>query len=273
VQKQIARREPLSLVLVGRALEDAEMGEREWINSQHETARGSLDSAFWPAETQKGRKTQASQALDGGDEDSMPLLPRSKRRLLDRRTTTGHGDEDDEMPPPTAKRRGGAFVPDTPTQSQTSESKATHHRKTRGESVVSDISSVGGSTRSKRVSAATTGRTARGGRGTQKQPVLLEDSDEEGVEFTPSAIGSASGSGGTRARGRSTRGTQYLAEVDTATTRSSARTTSQMGPPQTSGSASVTMGRKKLLPVDDDDDDMVSRLGGAHAHPPRPPRR
>jgi hypothetical protein len=27
------------------------------------------------------------------------------------------------------------------------------------------------------------------------------------------------------------------------------------------------MGRKKLLPVDDDDDEMVSRRGGAEAHP------
>lgn len=261
----------MSLVLVGRALEDAEMGERESIGSQYRTVQGSLDIAFWPAETQRGRKTQASQALDGGDEDSMPLLPRSKRRLLDQRTTTEHGDEDDEMPPPTAKRRGGAFVPDTPTQSQSSEPKATNHRKTRGESVVSDVSGVGGSTRSKRVSSATTGRTARGGRGTHKQPVLLEDSEEEGVEFTPSAIGSASGSGGTRAKARSTRGTQDHAE-DTATTRSSART-SQMGPPQTTGSASVTMGRRKLLPVDDDDDDMVSRLRAADAHPRRPPQR
>lgn len=237
----------------------------------YKPAQGSSGLAFWPAETQRGRKTQASQALDGGDEDSMPLLPRSKRRLLDQRTTTEDGDDkDDEMPPPTAKRRGGAFVQDTPTQSQASEPKTTG--KTRGESVVSDISSVGGggSTRSKRASAAmTTGRTARGGRGTQRQPVLLEDSEEEGVEFTPSAVGSASGSGGTRPKGRSTRGAQDHGEIDTATTRSSARTTSQMGPPQTTGSASVTMGRKKLLPVDDDDDDMVSRRRGPRRSPHR----
>jgi hypothetical protein len=42
-----------------------------------------------------------------------------------------------------------------------------------------------------------------------------------------------------------------------------------MGPPQTTGSASVTMGRKKLLPVDDDDDDMVSRRRGPRRSPHR----
>jgi hypothetical protein len=232
-------------VLVGRTLEDAEMGERQSSLTSLGMWPITRVAAYWPSGTQKaGRKMQTSQALDGADEDSLPVLPRSKRRLLDQRDANTADHED--MPPLTANRRGKASIPNTLFQSQCQRTKPVlTGRKTRVASVVSDVSSVDG---------AGASTSARGGmrRGTQQARALLEDSEEEGVEFTPSALGTGRGS-------RSTNGTQ---EGTGSAVRSSDRTAiNARGGVPASGSVSATFGRRKLLLVDDDDDGMVSRAG------------
>ncbi|WWD22759.1 hypothetical protein CI109_107252 [Kwoniella shandongensis] len=243
-KKNVIRREPLPLVLTGPTVQAAEMGE-----------------PYWPTQAIKtgNRRTQAgSQAPIAEEEDDMPLLPRSRKRLLG---TQALQDDDTDMPftgrTSTQRRK---VVPETQNSSMAG-SQLPLRRNARGASVVSE-SSVGTST-----SVATS--TTRGGGGTRakapskpktrgKEPIVLEDSGEEdGVDRGNSRSGKGTG-------------TVTLEEDDddddvvastamgvgrsrlTQSTRSSAKA---------AGSGSGVGGRRKLLPVDDEDGMAFRGLG------------
>jgi hypothetical protein len=152
------------------------------------------------------------------EETDMPLLPRARRRLLDTQA-------DDNEPVMTGRR--------TPAATQ----KAPARRATRATSVLSNASEI---------SATPAPRARAPARGKAKQPIVLEESDEEEV------------SAKTSSKGRSLNKTLEGDSMGR-TTRASDST------PVTSTPASTMAGtgRRRLLPADDDDNIMV---GLPHFH-------
>ncbi|WVQ64386.1 uncharacterized protein L199_002551 [Kwoniella botswanensis] len=245
-KKNIIRREPLQLALAGPTIQDAEMGEPYWPTQTINPSRG------------RGQATQ----VEDEDED-MPLLPRSRKRLLGTQVT----QEDDEDPPLTSRSRQRSRVPDTqPSQTQTPRVTTTQSR-TRASSVLSEAESV-----ATNVSASTptrtrsTRNTMTGGRGTKKQPTVVEDSDEEideGLDWgtsTGTRTKTRSNKNATATQGKNSAtgtGTRTLEGDDTPSTSTGRRRTTAAQ----AGTQASQFGRRRLLPADDDDDIAFKGLG------------
>ncbi|KAK8844689.1 hypothetical protein IAR55_006538 [Kwoniella newhampshirensis] len=246
-KKNVTRREPLPLVLTGPTVQDAEMGE-----------------PYWPTQAVKtgNQRTQAgSQATIAEEEDDMPLLPRSRKRLLGTQAL-----QDDATDPPLTGRRGTQrrkVIPETQNSSMNG-SQLPPRRSTRATSVMSE-SSVGTSTSVATATGSTTRGKAVKRRGKGKEPVLLEDSDEEdGVDWGNSSTGRTKS-------GRSGKGTGTVTlEEDEDDEEVVASTAMGLGrskatpSTQRSGGTGTTLGvgrRRKLLPVDDEDGMAFRGLG------------
>jgi len=198
-------------------------------------------TAYWATQQVKGKgkgKTQISLTQQDEDEDEdMPLLPKSRRRLL----SPGH---DDEMspPPPTARGRGKATPSQTPAASQVAPRRTTQ-RQVREASVNSDTSSIGTAGRSTRT-RATPAATQRKGK---TQPIVVEESEDE----VNRDLGPARSSTGT-ARGKSSRATGSGVvgddEASTVTASAAGRKATQ---------SSLGTGRRRLVVDDDDDGELV----------------
>jgi len=182
-------------------------------------------------------KTQMSLTQHDEDEDEdMPLLPKSRRRLL----SPGH---DDEMsPPPPTARRGKATPSQTPAASQVAPRRTTQ-RQLRETSVNSDTSSVGTATRSTRT-RATPAATQRKGK---TEPIVIEESEDE----VNRDLGPARSSTGT-ARDKSSRGTGtgsgIVGDDEASTITATRRKATQ---------SSLGTGRRRLVVDDDDDGELV----------------
>ncbi|WRT63291.1 uncharacterized protein IL334_000196 [Kwoniella shivajii] len=242
-KKNVIRREPINLALAGPTMQDAEMGE-----------------PYWPTQvfnnTSRGR-TQASQVVD--EDEDMPLLPRSKKRLLGTQV-----NQDEDEVPSTSRLRKQSRVPET--QLTQTQMPITTKRRTRAQSVLSEADSAITST-----SAATSTRAGKAtSRGKNKEPILLEDSDDEeegeGLDWGDST--------GLATNPRSTR-TSTQSKGDTGTG-SGTKTLGSMNPPSISTAKRKTLptqgtstrntqassqARRRLLPADDDDDVAFKGLG------------
>ncbi|EIW73239.1 hypothetical protein TREMEDRAFT_59407 [Tremella mesenterica DSM 1558] len=217
-KKNIVRRDPLPLILAGPTLEDAEMGD-----------------PYWPTQRANGKGRKATQVHDSDEEEDMPLLPSTRRAVL-------VDNDDDDMPPPSRTQRGRkkdqSTVPDTQQGTVTQSS-----RKTRAGSILSEASTT--DTRST-ATAKTRKPPARAAptRGLAKrQPIVLEDSDDDGPSTLRSNSRSRNGMNGTDTN-------EADAQLWTAPRSRSTRS---------SGPTTATLGRRKLLVVDDDDDELVFR--------------
>lgn len=238
-QKNVVRREPLRLNLAAPNVHNAEMGERELLQRNEAL----LTSAYWATEdvaTQpRTQPSQNSHPRGGGsfeDEDSAPLVPSSRRKLLSQ--IQEEGDSDEEVAVHSARSRRGK----TPATGS-----ATSRRSTRASSVQSEASAT----------AAPPARTQRTTQRTQRAPakratqrVLLDESDDEEVFATappPPATATGRSSRSTRSRGVEVPASSTLAAPSTRT-RTSQRTTQATQ-------------RRKLLVDDDDDDDDIQFIG------------
>jgi len=213
-----------------------------------------LTVAYWVADSGgPSKRGQMSQAVGimRDDEDEMPLLPRSKKRLI---------NNADSPPPENGVPATGRRKEARPTQiTQTTQSTQRPVRKTRAASVVSDISDAP-STRTRAKPAARGKKTA--------EPVVIEDSEEE-VAFD---LGKTPSTATRSGRGAKSRGATSTLEADTVGgggTRRGTRTTtqpsavpdtSQVEPTPSGVTASGRPARRKLLVDDDDDDDVVVSL-------------
>jgi hypothetical protein len=184
------------------------------------------------------------------EEDEMPLLPRSKKRLINNA----------DSPPPeydvpaTGRRKGTQATQAT----QTTQSTQRPARKTRATSVASDVSDTP-STRTRSKPAARGKKTA--------ETVVIEDSEEEVALDLGKTPSTATRSG----RGAKSRAATSTLDADTVGagaggTRRGTRTTtqasvvpdtSQVNPTSSGVTASGRPPRRKLLVDDDDDDDVV----------------
>ena len=209
------------------------------------TSQGAIlttTTAYWPTQAPNPyKRPQASQfpATIADDEDEMPLLPRTKKRLLGVRDDSPSTADD---PTPHATRR--SEKPEI-SQSQTGQiTLSPMQRKTRRGSVASEASSVAASTRSK----ASTSKPKSATRGKSKkkaevEPIVLEDSEEEvalEMDKTP-----------TTATRSATRGATSAVDDEPMSTRSGRKASGRT-------TQAATGGRRKLLPADDDGDEMVS---------------
>ncbi|WVQ82608.1 hypothetical protein IAT38_004739 [Cryptococcus sp. DSM 104549] len=267
-KKNVVKREPLQMVLSAPAVQDVEMAE-----------------PYWPTQAARNPKTQSTQSNARSfdpDDDDLPLLPAAKsqkRRLADNpasddddeayyggstgRTATQRGrtgrsrvpdtaepDSQDEMPPPSTARTVG------------------RDRRTRGDSVVSEVSvsSVGSTSTRATTRTARGATTAKGkgkGRGAAKEPVLVEDSDEDaeadGVDWGIGAGQSSSRRSAATAtatgKGRGTRGTRGASGTATLDDDEPSGTATVKGRGSATQSVSSTAvgKRKNLLRADDDD--------------------
>jgi len=249
-QKNIVRREPVRLALVGQDMNDAEMGERE-CSSVCISERYVLTAAYWVAESggPSSKGVGMSQAVGSmrQEEDEMPLLPRSKKRLIN----VADSPPLEDNVPATGSRK---FV--VPSQTtQTTQATQRPVRKTRATSVASDVSDA--------PSAPTRAKPAVRGKKTV-EPVVIEDSEDEVALDLGKTPSTATRTG----RGAKSRAATSTLDVDTAGgggTRRTTRTTqasmipdtSQMEPPPSTATASGRPARRKLLVDDDDDDDVV----------------
>lgn len=210
--------------------------------------------AYWATEqplTQAKRggtqaKSQSYRQTELYEEDNMPLVPTSRRRLL---TQIREDDDDEETPTlaPSKRRRGATPNTQSPVLS------APTSRRARAGSALSDVSSAAPS----EVAEPKTGRasstrastrappTQRARRGTQAAPVVL-DSDDDDTPFATAR---------TRAGGRSTaaRGSGTAAR---------STTLNDEGTSLSRGTLPATGTRRRLL-GDDDGDDVVSDAVGA----------
>jgi hypothetical protein len=174
---------------------------------------------------------------DEDEDEDMPLLPKSRRRLL----SPGH---DDEMspPPPTARVRGKATPSQTPAASQVAPRRTTQ-RQLRESSINSDTSSIGTVGRSTRT-RATPAATQRKGK---TQRIVIEESEDE----VNRDLGPARSSTGT-ARGKSSRATGTGSGIvgdDEASTIGATRSKATQ--------SSLGTGRRRLVVDDDDDGELV----------------
>lgn len=233
------------MVLAAPSTNDAEMGERKLTRPVEEILANIL--AYWPTQQSKGKgkgKTQTSltQQMDEDEDEDMPLLPKSRRRLL----SQGHDDEMSPPPPTARQKRGGPSQ--TPAASQAPPPRRATHRQLRETSVTSDTSSVGRGTRATtRATLAATQRSRKG----KAEPIVIEESEDE----VNRDLGPARSSTGT-ARGKSTRGTATGSGIvgdDEASTTTAIATRGRATP------SSLGTGRRRLV-VDDDDDGELVRL-------------
>ncbi|WWC85414.1 uncharacterized protein L201_000277 [Kwoniella dendrophila CBS 6074] len=235
-KKNIIRREPVQLALAGPTIQDAEMGEPYWPTQIVNPSRI------------RGKATQVEE--EDGD---MPLLPRSRKRLLGTQVT-----QDDDDPPSTFRSRQRSRIPETQ-QSQTQTPRvSTSSRRTRAQSVLSEAESVASQTS---IATSTRARSTRTTRGKNKEPVLLEDSDEvdEGLDWgnsTGTGSGTALKSKNNRSNGVGTAtGTRTLEGNDPPSTSTRRRTpATQAMSTGLRGTQASQIGRRRLLPADDDDD-------------------
>ena len=243
-QKNIVRREPMRLALAAPNLADAEMGEREGSHA-HLFVKAD-PAAYWEAE-QDGRYGITQPGALPEDEDEMPLVPRPTQRRLGKHDSPPL--EDDSMS--TQERRGN------PTQSTLSTQRPV--RATRASSVVSDASSAP-STRSRARAVTTKAKPAAKGKKAAKEPVVIEDSEDEVAEDldrTPSAF-TTSASARTRTRATGTRAsTSTLGADKTSATRTGRPTQPSVVPGTSAVSQSMTGRTRRKLLVDDDDDDVT----------------
>ncbi len=211
----MTRREPVQLVLAGPTIHDAEMGERRFCKYP---TKQSIDLilAYWPPETTRpsARSQGVSQAFDEGDD--MPLLPRTRKRLL--------GEDGAESTPPGTSP--GPFAPPTQTHSTLRFGMTQIQRKTRRQSVESDVSTAN----LVPIESVRTRSGPKNGKAKVKEPIVLEDDDEN--DPTPPT--------------RSTR-----SDVTSTLQGDASRSVT----PRSTQTA--TAGRRKLLPADDDDGGMV----------------
>lgn len=186
--------------------------------------------------------------MDEDEDEDMPLLPRSRRRLLDK------GEEDDMSPgpPPSSLARGTRGPPSqTPIASQAPPRRATAtHRQLRETSVNSDTPSVGRSTRTTQAAPSTQTRKGRA------PAIVIEESEDE-VNRDLGPARSSTGTG--TARGKSSRtaglsGSGSGFGDDEAS--SMAAGTAARGKTQ----SSLGTGRRRLVVDDDDDGEMVSLI-------------
>jgi hypothetical protein len=187
--------------------------------------------AYW-VQTQlgkNGKRGQPSQALAMVDEeeDTMPLLPRSKRRLL------GGTPEVEESFSTAPKQRGAQkLIAPKPAP-----------RRVRGATAESEVSIV---------SVPLPTRTAAKARGKGKTPIVVEeDEDEEAEVDIGLAASRLSGKTGSRSSGRATSST-----LEGETTKTRGKTTQMPN----ATPASTATGRRRMLLPDDDDDGPVSRV-------------
>jgi hypothetical protein len=186
--------------------------------------------------------------MDEDEDEDMPLLPKSRRRLL----SQGH---DDEMsPPPLTSRRKGAFqATQTPTPSQAPPRRATQ-RQLRETSVNSDTSSIGTASRSRtRAAPAATQKKGR------TEPIVIEESEDE----VNRDLGPARSSTGTGTRGKSTRGTgpgtgSGIVGDDEASTATATVTRGR------ATQSSLGTGRRRLVVDDDDDGELACLLSSRY---------
>lgn len=185
--------------------------------------------------------------MDEDEDEDMPLLPRSRRRLLDK------GEEDDMSPgpPPSSLARGTRGAPSqTPIASQAPPRRATAtQRQLRETSVNSDTSSVGRSTRTTKAAPSTQTRKGRA------PAIVIEESEDE----VNRDLGPARSSTGTGTRGKGSRtigvsGSGSGFGDDEAS--SMATGTATRGKTQ----SSLGTGRRRLVVDDDDDGEMVSLI-------------
>jgi hypothetical protein len=163
----------------------------------------------------------------------MPLLPKSRRRLL----SPGH---DDEMsPPPPTARRGKATPSQTPAASQVAPRRTTQ-RQLRETSVNSDTSSIGTATRSTRT-RATPAATQRKGK---TQPIVIEESEDE----VNRDLGPARSSTGTARKSSRATGSGMVGDDEASTITATGRKATQ---------SSLGTGRRRLVVDDDDDGELV----------------
>jgi len=209
------------------------------------------DVAYWPTQQPKGKgkgKTQISltQQMDEDEDEDMPLLPKSRRRLL----SPGH-DGEMSPPPPTSRGRKGA-TQQTPAASQVSVSvppRRATQRQLRETSVNSDTSSIGTGRGSRTSTRATPAATQS--RKSKAEPILIEESEDE----VNRDLGPARSSTGT-GRGKSTRATTTASGIigdDEASTATAPATASRSRATQ----SSLGTGRRRLVVDDDDDGELV----------------
>lgn len=208
-----------------------------------------LTEAYWVADSgvppKRGQGISQAVSSMREEEDEMPLLPRSRKRLI---------QTADSPPPEDIPATGGRKSrPTQPTQA--TEVTQRPVRKTRAASVASDISEAP-STRA-RAKPAARGRKA-------VEPVVVEDSEDEvalDLDKTPSTA-TRTGRGGKSRAATSTLGADTAGpggtRKGTRTTQTSmVPDTSQMEAPPSTATASGRPARRKLLVDDDDDDDVV----------------
>jgi hypothetical protein len=173
---------------------------------------------------------------DEDEDEDMPLLPKSRRRLL----SPGH---DDEMspPPPTARVRGKATPSQTPAASQVAPRRTTQ-RQLRESSVNSDTSSIGTATRSTRT-RATPAATQRKGK---TQPIVIEESEDEvNRDLGPARSSTGTARKSSRATGT---GSGIVGDDEASTITVTGRKATQ---------SSLGTGRRRLVVDDDDDGELV----------------
>jgi hypothetical protein len=189
--------------------------------------------------------------MDEDEDEDMPLLPRSRRRLLDK------GEDDlSPGPPPSSLARGTRGVPSqTPIASQPPPRRTTAtQRQLRETSVNSDTSSVGRSTRTRTTKAAPSTQTRKG-----RAPAIVIEESEDEVNRDLGPARSSTGTG-TGTRGKSSKimgvsGTGSGGGFGDDEASSMATGTATRGKTQ----SSQGMGRRRLVVDDDDDGEMVSR--------------
>lgn len=187
--------------------------------------------------------------MDEDEDEDMPLLPRSRRRLLDK------GEEDDMSPgpPPLSLARGTRGAPSqTPVASQAPPRRATAtQRQLRETSVNSDTSSVGRSTRNTKAAPSTQTRKGRA-----PAIVIEESEDEVNRDLGPARSSTGTGTGirgkGSKAIGVSGSGSGFGDDEAS----SMATGTATRGKTQ----SSLGTGRRRLVVDDDDDGEMVSLI-------------
>jgi hypothetical protein len=237
------------MTLAAPNLVDAEMGERKLSFA---SVAFTDTPAYWETEHHGHGVSQAYGAMPE-DDDEMPLVPRPTQRRLGKVNSPSPEEGASES---LTRRRGVA--------SQLPPSTQRPSRATRGTSVASDVSSAP-STRSRAKAPPTRAKPAAKGKRSTKEPVVVEDSEEEvaiDLDKTPSLM-TTPATARTKSRAGVTRATTSTLEADHTSRGRSTRPTQPSVVPGTSAiSQSMTGRTRRKLLVDDDDEDeiMVSAL-------------
>ena len=237
------------MTLAAPNLVDAEMGERKLSFA---SVAFTDTPAYWETEHHGHGVSQAYGAMPE-DDDEMPLVPRPTQRRLGKVNSPSPEEGASES---LTRCRGVA--------SQLPPSTQRPPRATRGTSVASDVSSAP-STRSRAKAPPTRAKPAAKGKRSTKEPVVVEDSEEEvaiDLDKTPSLM-TTPATARTKSRAGATRATTSTLEADHTSRGRSTRPTQPSVVPGTSAiSQSMTGRTRRKLLVDDDDEDeiMVSSL-------------